>query len=1513
MVAKKLIAKRPSDGVYVTRPAGREHLANYKAQAMIATPEPSITAPVKELDNASKNARSEPHPNVQGVGDDEAALSKPGRREVRELRRQGDKGVQRVEPELPGLPLRRGHASSAKDVSGANRQQRTLRADKRGVADPSPATKQSSKQSEGGSPGSVADGVRSSKATGDVSARPEEKAGQSDSGKSGDVTPVSGENKQSGSVRKSAKEAIDLAKAKAEVAGKLRKEATIVHRILEHVATGFGYKIVDTGLFPIKGPFGKTYNLGTQLIDRLIPGDKMHLALDRMTDASPAVREFIRTHMTAPWYHRVWWGHDPLANLGMIIDKYGVSALPDWAFGLVKDSMSKAGIPLPGVQWAVHSGLIGDKMATEWLSMNVGEALSGGLSILSTYRLYKQAKNGQQIHKGFAIAGILFKTIGGVLSANPVVLLSAAADTAILVRAQVRSIKEGMQRLETSQKRSTGPKEPLAALTSAPSPFTGPSRAELAELQAKIDKIGDRILGHRINWKMLDAIPDREGRPSRMLAAFNPNTRTVELALTKAQDFIESFGHEALHALRELGVFTADEWALLKGEVKQATMNGRPIMDEIRGRYEEMYREQIDLTEAQLQDLLMEEAVAFMMGAHVAGKVKVRTGVAKLIDKIHQFLEAIINAAKGYGFRTGRGVKEDILSGKMSERPTSKGEGRGYGLKRRQYSKGTDLFPTEPGAEGLPQMVIPGAERISEKDRVQRLADAKLKPKVGQKGLEIGLFGDEKDQQELFNAPSEPAPDPSDMGKDEAAKQGLEDLAGNINLRNLNAPEDIRAALRDISKKAGDFIEARRGVQTNEMTAQLAKEMGMKPKELLERKPGTAFNAEEIFAARVMMMKSIKRLAAMAKQASTSQSLADAAEFMKAYTRHVAIQEQIARMTAEAGRALQQFKMMAGDTYFQAAERIIDSAKSKNKNRPLGAKNKLGQDAAIDLAQMIDALNDPAKINKFTREAFKVTVWDMIREFWINAILSGPRTHTTNIGGNIIPALWQIPETAVAATIGTFHGGEKVRIMEATARLSGLIEGTKDGLVAAAATIKTGEPTDLVSKLENHRKRAIPGVLGTIVRTPGTLLMAEDDLFKAMNYRAELHTLATRQALREKKTGKSLSTRISELIDDPPPSMKKAAHEAAIYSTFQSKLGPIGSHITGLRDKIPGGYLILPFIRTPGNLMKYAAERTPFGFLMQGVRENLSGKNGNVARDTQIARMALGSAIAAVTASYALAGMISGAGPDDPEERAVWLKFHQPYSIKVGGKWYSYQRYDPFALIIGVTADMIELGEAVSEADADKVGAMIIGAISNNLLDKTWLSGPARFIEAIHESERYGASYLRNLAGSVVPSVVNQINQAYFDPVLRDARTTLDAIKARLPYYSQTLPPRRNIFGEEIRREGALGPDILSSIYVSTEKDFPIGREMLKLHYFPSVPKSEINGNPLSPEQYDKYTEIAGKRAVEILERKIAVPAWAKRQPDDNIKVIKNAFEDARDYARAEMKRLYPELRKKPK
>lgn len=73
-----------------------------------------------------------------------------------------------------------------------------------------------------------------------------------------------------------------------------------------------------------------------------------------------------------------------------------------------------------------------------------------------------------------------------------------------------------------------------------------------------------------------------------------------------------------------------------------------------------------------------------------------------------------------------------------------------------------ELNPTtETGADGKQQTVIAGAEKASDKTMAQRGAAAPLKPKVAQKGADVGLFGDERNQTDMFSTPPKKAPEPA--------------------------------------------------------------------------------------------------------------------------------------------------------------------------------------------------------------------------------------------------------------------------------------------------------------------------------------------------------------------------------------------------------------------------------------------------------------------------------------------------------------------------------------------------------------------------------------------------------------------------------------------------------------------------------------------------------------------------------------------------------------------------------
>jgi len=228
-------------------------------------------------------------------------------------------------------------------------------------------------------------------------------------------------------------------------------------------------------------------------------------------------------------------------------------------------------------------------------------------------------------------------------------------------------------------------------------------------------------------------------------------------------------------------------------------------------------------------------------------------------------------------------------------------------------------------------------------------------------------------------------------------------------------------------------------------------------------------------------------------------------------------------------------------------------------------------------------------------------------------------------------------------------------------------------------------------------------------------------------------------------------------------------------------------------------------------------------------------------------------------------------------------------------------------MLLGISADFVELTDVMTEAEQKDVVALITGSISRNLTSKTWLRGISDMVEAFNDPVRYGQQWVQNLAGTVVPTGVAQFARAQ-DPYLREARSVLDKIKDRLPGFKETLPFRRDLFGEPIKLEGGLGPDILSPVYVSTAEDDPAVAEMLRLGIPPSKPTRMIRGVELNAEQYDALQTVTGQTARRLLSTLTALPNW--NGLDDQIKAdaITDAFRQARDVGRVATVARFPDL-----
>jgi hypothetical protein len=161
----------------------------------------------------------------------------------------------------------------------------------------------------------------------------------------------------------------------------------------------------------------------TQKIDHALPSTELSRWMDT-----------INGH-PGGWFHRAKHGHDFLANVDQVYDKFGVEGVAKYPFELLKDATTPHGIPAPGTQFLVESGTVSSKFATEWLSMNVADVFSGGLAVYSTYKLYKKTKNGELDDSSimWAAIGVGVKITAGVVTTNPILILSGVADTAILI------------------------------------------------------------------------------------------------------------------------------------------------------------------------------------------------------------------------------------------------------------------------------------------------------------------------------------------------------------------------------------------------------------------------------------------------------------------------------------------------------------------------------------------------------------------------------------------------------------------------------------------------------------------------------------------------------------------------------------------------------------------------------------------------------------------------------------------------------------------------------------------------------------------------------------------------------------------------------------------------------------------------------------------------------------------------------------------------------------------------
>lgn len=700
-----------------------------------------------------------------------------------------------------------------------------------------------------------------------------------------------------------------------------------------------------------------------------------------------------------------------------------------------------------------------------------------------------------------------------------------------------------------------------------------------------------------------------------------------------------------------------------------------------------------------------------------------------------------------------------------------------------------------------------------------------------------------------------------------------------VNYSLLNSSEDAAGALARLSSVYEAEIQTqRRGTvewqQTSAEAAQMLADTlgGVDARLLMPRAPGTPAGAAEILARKQLTIGAAEDMATRARDflaKGAEASPEDTVSFLASIERAALVQQEFLGARAEAGRALNILKSTARD-----AERV---------KQVQDVLTMYGGDA-VRLAEMIRAIDTPAGALKFAKEATKATTWEKMVEAWKAGLLSGPVTHVANILGNGVFAAIRTPIDVLAAGFGALRSGsDRVTLVEPAARVMGVVQGSLDGLKAAYHVLKTGDAAEL-GKVEQHRK-AISGLKGEIIRVPYRFLSAEDAVFRTMNERGEAYSLGVREASKEglNPLTREFRERVESLVQNPTPEMAKAVTAAGERFTFNSELGEKGQAVQRFVKQWHLEWAV-PFIRTPANIVKELGRMTPLAPAVKEWRDAI--KEGGAARDKAMAELAVGTAVMTGVFMYAMDGSISGAGDPDPAKRRVQLAAGwQPYSVKIGDKWYSYVRLQPVGTLMGLSADAAGVWDHLTEDESDKIPKMLSVAFASAVTNQTFLQGITNIVNALSDPTRFGPQFVRGFARSAVPNIIGQVTEMN-DPVAREVDSMLDAVKSRLPGYRETLRPKRDVFGEPIaakERLGGLSPITVTEI--STDKvrleaarlNIGAGAAPKKVHVGRGTGK--LGDVKLEPGQRDVFADVSGRMAHDVLTQMVNSPSW-DQMPD---------------------------------
>lgn len=571
------------------------------------------------------------------------------------------------------------------------------------------------------------------------------------------------------------------------------------------------------------------------------------------------------------------------------------------------------------------------------------------------------------------------------------------------------------------------------------------------------------------------------------------------------------------------------------------------------------------------------------------------------------------------------------------------------------------------------------------------------------------------------------------------------------------------------------------------------------------------------------------------------------------------------------------------------------------------------------------------------------------------SMLANPRTHIRNIVGNIgfqpVRAVKNEVAAAIESAVSSATGG-KVERTKSFLASPDLYKAAYKDYENVKDTLSGSKYDDVSSELQRRKtifEKGLPtkaveratgrtfnrGALENIRKGNSNLLEVEDSLFKRITYADSLAGYLQANGV----TAQQLSdgTVNQELLDKA----RDYASNEALKATYQDRNVISDKTVRVARALGPFGEAVLPFKRTPANILARGLEYSPAGLAKSLTYDLAKVKRGQMSATEAIDNIAsglTGTGLMALGAFLAASGVVTGGAGDDEKQQAIdELTGGQNYALNLpGGGSVTLDWLAPEALpfFMGV-----QLSETIAENGLTGDGiSSIISATAEPMLQMSMLQSLNDLIDSVSYVDSTGkvgavaGSALVSYLNQAIPTIGGQIERTgenvrystYTDKgglLPTDIQYAIGKAAAKIPGLDYNQVPFIDAWGRE-ESTGTLPIRIMNNFlnpaYTSFMNVTAVDKEIQRLYneigdgsVVPSRADKSITVNGetvnLSGDEYVEYAKKKGKTAYNLLDSIINTSSYKSMSDADKAATVKDIYEYANAVGKASVSSYKPD------